>query len=144
MSSSTNIRRQLGPARKRLADRLQGVVDTEEIMDVIQLKDLRTKLATNMSYHKKLTDSLAELDNLDEEETKIVEEELEKCILLDIEAQEQAAVLNDRILTLDDQADGLATENLRKQNDFAFVFLVTSLEHFAKSSLADFGLFFIF
>ena len=117
MLSLINIRRQLGPARKRLTDRLQSAIDSQDSEDVVALRALRAKLETNMVYHKKLMDLLSGLEELEEEESKIVEQEIGQCIMLDIEAQEQAAVINERVLSLVNKTDDLAAENLRKQND---------------------------
>ena len=117
MLSLINIRRQLGPARKRLTDRLQSAIDSQDSEDVVALRALRAKLETNMVYHKKLMDLLSGLEELEEEESKIVEQEIGQCIMLDIEAQEQAAVINERVLSLVNKTDDLVAENLRKQND---------------------------
>ena len=117
MLSLTNIRRQLGPARKRLLDRLQNAVDSQDIEDVNKLREVRAKLETNMIYHKKLLDLLSGLDDLEEKDAAVVEKEIGDCITLDIEAQEYIAVISDRVLSFDNKTDDLAAENLRKQND---------------------------
>ena len=58
--ASVGIRRQLGPARKRLTDRIDEVnkIIAENEEDGM-LKQVRTSLMSNIDYHGKLTTGLS-------------------------------------------------------------------------------------
>ena len=90
---SGNIRKQLGPARKRLSDRMKEV---DVLMDegvLPKLKTIRVKLISNIEYHERLTKELRDLTDLDDEEQTIVDAEIEKATVLDMDAKESCAVL---------------------------------------------------
>ena len=94
---SGNIRKQLGPARKRLSDRMKEV---DVLMDegaLPKLKTIRVKLISNIEYHERLTKELRDLTDLDDEEQTIVDAEIEKATVLDMDAKESCAVLTEYI-----------------------------------------------
>ena len=88
--SSVGIRRQLGPARKRLKDRLEEVAIVLGDADVNRLKQLRTQLIANRDYHEKLTSELSRLLGVvtNPDEITIIEAELLTCTELDMDANE--------------------------------------------------------
>ena len=92
---STNVRRQLGPARKRLTDRMNEMNDALQGHDVDTIKAVRVKLKANMEYHKKLTEQLCALDGLPSDEQKIVEQEIDKCTDTNIDCQELMFAANE-------------------------------------------------
>ena len=86
--SSGNIRRQLGPARKRLKDRMNDMNIAMQENDVGKIKTIRVKLKANMEFHEKLTQQLCGLSGLPEDEQKIVEIEIDSCTELNMDSQE--------------------------------------------------------
>ena len=75
--SSTSTRKQLGPARKRLKDRLKEVTDLIQNGDVVKLKQVRSRFMANMEYHSKLSCDLGTTGAPDEE--VIIEKEFNDC-----------------------------------------------------------------
>ena len=69
-NNATNIRRQLGPARKRLKDRIDETKVALQNNDIVSLKKIRVKLKANVEYHEKLTEHLCNVSAADEEEQK--------------------------------------------------------------------------
>ena len=76
---SGGIRKQLGPVRKRLFDRIGEVNQLIQTSDIIALTNVRPKLTANINSHAKLIDELGKLDftNLSGEESGIINTELE-------------------------------------------------------------------
>ena len=94
---STNVRRQLGPARKRLGDRMDEMNQALEKNDVNNVKVIRVKLKANIEYHEKLTEQLCALSGLPEEEQEIVEAEIDKCTNTNMDCQELMCMANELI-----------------------------------------------
>ena len=95
--SSGSVRRKLGPARKRLKDRINEVGLLLQDEDTARLKQIRSKLVSNKEYHEKLTAELAELVGAadDADEDAIIETELDRCTELELDANEMYTNLND-------------------------------------------------
>ena len=79
---SANIRKQLGPIRKRLHDRINEAQIILEDDDNGRMKDVRIKLAANIESLEKTTDKLNELKDIAEEEQIIINNEFEKSAQL--------------------------------------------------------------
>ena len=105
---SGNIRRQLGPTRKRLEDRIIEASTLIADDDFARLKGIRTKLASNMAYHSKLTAALTELVDVDEAEQVIIDKELEKCTVLEMTANEVYDAVNELVEEAVESRDGSA------------------------------------
>ena len=88
--SSTSTRKQLGPARKRLKDRLKEVTDLIQNGDVVKLKQVRSRFMANMEYHSKLSCDLANLLGTTgaPDEEVIIEKEVNDCTELTMDANE--------------------------------------------------------
>ena len=106
-SQSGPIRKQLGPAAKRLSDRIKEASVLIQNKDVDNLRELRSKLKTNIEYYEKVTNKFYDLVGVSEEEQKIVDGEIEKCTELLMDANEVADLINEMI-------DGSASEDLDK------------------------------
>ena len=61
---SGNVRRQLGPVRKRLTDRIVAATEllTGDECTYEEINTVRSKLASNIIYHKELTDKLGDIE----------------------------------------------------------------------------------
>ena len=95
---STNIRKQLGPVRKRLSDRIIEVTTLiTNNADTEQLENVRTKLVANMSSYETLIGKLNEVEAKTNDETELIENELERCAELKMDADEILHALNEQI-----------------------------------------------
>ena len=94
---SGSIRKQLGPIRKRLCDRISEATKELDDSDVRRLKDIRTKLAANIASHEKIYVKLSELTDVTEEDQIIIDKELEASTELNIDANEIYELLTGRI-----------------------------------------------
>lgn len=72
---STNIRKQLGPVRKSLQDRIKEAFGGSDEKDVSKLHALCNKLFTNIESHEKVYFKFDGLDDLTKEEQEIVYKE---------------------------------------------------------------------
>ena len=106
-SQSGPIRKQLGPAAKRLSDRVKEASSFIQNKDVDNLRDIRSKLKTNIEYYEKVSNKLYDLVGVSEDEQKIVDGEIEKCTELLMDANEIANLINETL-------DGSASEDLDK------------------------------
>ena len=95
---STNIRKQLGPIRRRLRDRIEEVTEgVAKEMDNNTLKNLRAKLNANIVSHHQTFSKFNELTELDDEEQIIVDKEIETSTNLDLDAAEANQLINELI-----------------------------------------------
>ena len=82
------IRKQLGPAKKRLSTRIAETNHALESNDISLLKSLRPKLNGNVVYLNGLIEKLQDVKTTDNEEQKIIDTELEGCAELQMDACE--------------------------------------------------------
>ena len=117
MSQSTNIFKQLGPARKRLTDRLAEINALLEIKDVDKLRNIRVKFITNVEYHSRLLDALSSIvDAVDEEAVKI-QNEIERCTNLDMDAREILAEVDNTLMSIDGKGDEMEKLKLEMEQE---------------------------
>ena len=64
------IRKQLGPARKRLSTRIKEITDAIQSNDVGALKTLRPKLTANLLYLNGVVEKLQGIEITDEDSYK--------------------------------------------------------------------------
>ena len=92
-----NIRRQLGPTRKRLNDRIAEAKDAVAAGDMDKMKIARTKLISNLEYHTKLVGGLSNIVSVSDEEEETINDEMTACTMTEMDVQEMCAVLNEKI-----------------------------------------------
>ena len=92
-----NIRRQLGPTRKRVNDRIAEANVLIEGDDLVKIQNCREKLEAVLKYHEQLTESLCEVTDVADDEQAIINEELNQCTNLNMDALEMMGVLKERI-----------------------------------------------
>ena len=109
------IRKQLGPAKKRLSTRLEETNHAIASMDIASLKTLRPKLNANLVYVNRLVEKLQEVSTTDDEKKKAIAAELEKCFELQMDVCECSNIAGE---LLDNPSD----------NDNKLVALVRSKE----------------
>ena len=110
---STNIRKQLGPAKSRLKERIAEVwvaVDSKD-NDINVLKRLRTKLSSNLDTHIRLSGALADVTTADADEQVIVDDALTTCTELQLDGKEALDAVNE---LLSDLVGGVVQENSNK------------------------------
>ena len=78
--ASGGIRKQLGPCKKRLKDRIDEAALLIQDDNITPMKAVRTKLVSNIAHHAKLISKLEALVdvNITADEREIIEDELEK------------------------------------------------------------------
>ena len=96
-NNATNIRRQLGPARKRVKDRIEETKVALQGNDVSTLKKIRVKLKANMEYHEKLTEHLCNVSAADEDEQKAIEADIDTCTELNMDGHEWLCSIDEMI-----------------------------------------------
>ena len=96
-SPSGPIRKQLGPAKKRLRDRIGETEQAIASRDIVLLKTLRPKLNGNVAYVNGLIEKLHDVKTTDTDEQTIVDNELEKCAELQMDACECIDMVNELI-----------------------------------------------
>ena len=94
---SGNLRKQLGPVRKRLKDRLAEATVIRNENDIENLSDIRSKLSSNMLYHEQLTSKLSEVVTECKAEQDIIDQEIEKCIETNMEVKEMLHLIDEQI-----------------------------------------------
>ena len=108
----------MGPVRKRLSDRINevnSVVDEENFVELKTLKLLRTKLLANMQSHEKMYIKLDALSTTDEDEQGIIDDEHEKSLQLEMNANESLEIINSHILEM--EADGSKMSSSKTKED---------------------------
>ena len=96
-SPSGPIRKQLGPGKKRLTDRIGEANQAIASRDIGLLKTLRPKLNGNVAYVNGLIEKLHDVKTTDTDEQTIVDNELEKCAELQMDACECIDMVNELI-----------------------------------------------
>ena len=95
---SGNIRKQLGPIRKRLRDRIteaNKLVDDEG--DITTLVKIKVKLIANIESHEKTYEKLYACPHIDDGDQKCIDEELEISAELEADANEVLQAVIHRI-----------------------------------------------
>ena len=91
------LRKQLGPAKKRLTTRLTEVKEAIANEDIGGLKNLRPKFNANLTYFNNVVEKLQGITASNEDEEKLIEAELEKCIEIQMDSCEWVDMMNERI-----------------------------------------------
>ena len=108
------IRQQLGPARKRLNDRVQEISLLMQDVDTSRLQPPRAKLVANIEYHSKLIGDLKELTPVDDVEADSIASDIERCTILEMDAREMMVAVNDKINNVLESRDSDVRINIRK------------------------------
>ena len=116
---SGGIRMQLGPARKRLSDRLEESMLVMANEDITKMKETRTKLKANIVSHELLINSLGGVSIATEEEHTIIEKEMGKSMDLNLDANEVLHRMNEHIEEIErgERKDIFDTEMKEKQRE---------------------------
>ena len=131
---SGNIRKQLGPVKKRLEDRIAEVQIMILDEDRTGLRNVPSKLTANIKSHEELTSQLSKLVLGDEDEAKIIEDRLEMCSSLNMDAKEAMQAIDDCLA--EDTHKRLMTRDLSKCDKFKY--LMSCLSGEAKDTLVGF------
>ena len=126
---SGNIRKQLGPVRKRLHDRIAEATLAVQDGDQSKIKSVRSRLLANNASHDGLIKKLEDVTNNDADEQIIIDNELESGATLSMDAVETLQLLDDCIDNTDDKAAVLKStlsdekmqmelENLKLESDY--------------------------
>ena len=108
------IRQQLGPARKRLNDRVQEVSLLIQDEESFKLQPVRAKLVANIEYHSKLIGDLRGLTPVDDIEADGIASDIARCTELDMDAREMMVALNDKINGVLESRDSEVEHSIRK------------------------------
>ena len=106
------IRKQLGPAKKRLSDRLEEVKTLCDNEDVSSLKSVRPKLKANIGYVNTLIEKLHEVKASNDDEQTAIDDELVRCADLLMDACEYLDTANE-LLDNNTREDGKTAATLR-------------------------------
>ena len=77
-NNATDIRHQLGPARKQVKDKIDVTKVALQNND-ITLKKICAKLNANVEYHEKLIEHLCNVSAANDEEQKSIETDIDVC-----------------------------------------------------------------
>ena len=91
------IRKQLGPAKQRLTQRIKEASALIANNDVAQLKGIRSKLKANIVYFNELIEKLRDVQTSSDDEQIIIEDELERCTEIQMDASECMDELNELV-----------------------------------------------
>ena len=97
---SGNIKKLLGPVKKRLSDRVHEAKILIDEGDDTRLEAIRSKVATNLKYHEELTLKLSDVSEVTNEEQALHDATLEQCGSLNMDAMEMIQSLDDRMAKL--------------------------------------------
>ena len=111
--SLTNIRRQLGPVRKRVNDYINEINITLEKDEKHRFFELRTKLVAAIKYHEAILEKLSNYDAANEDEEETLQKELTHCTNLSMDANEAREILDEKI----DEVDKRAAMSFVKQQE---------------------------
>ena len=100
---SGKILKLLGPVRRRLGDRVEEADLFLQENDIMNLRSLRPRLLAIINHLAKSIDDLNSLSGLGEDEQFKVDNEIERCSQLMMDAQEKYAEISERIDELGDQ-----------------------------------------
>ena len=99
---STSIRKQLGPVRKRLTDRIKEANTIIDEKENVNLLGVKTKLIANNHSHEILIEKLSKVEPVTDDERTIIDNEIEKCMELSMDAKEMLQTLSECIKDEDD------------------------------------------
>ena len=114
---SGNIRKQLGPVKKRLNDRIKEANETSHDLDLRRLTDLRNKLFANIESHEKVYFKLDALEDLSAVEQDVIDEEWESSTDLNLDANEVLGSLNHRIIEMMKESETSLSKTSKKEDE---------------------------
>ena len=114
---SGSIRRQLGPARKRLTDRIEEASLLVRSPDGQDLKSVRSRLLANIASHDVLIEKLDEVTDIDDGEKAIIEKDLENGSSLSLDGKEMIQLLDDVINSVEKQKNERDAKGTRGKSD---------------------------
>ena len=91
---SGDIRKQLGPVKKRLRDNIKATETFIFDEDEGQLRKIKSKLIANIKSHADLRTKLCNVKG-PEDEQHVIDETLEECSTLEIDANEMIQLIDD-------------------------------------------------
>ena len=113
---SGNIRKQLGPVKKRLNDRIKEANETSHDLDLWRLTDLRNKLFANIESHEKVYFKLDALEDLSAVEQDVVDKEWESSTDLKLDANKVLGSLNHRIVEMTKESETSLSKTSKKED----------------------------
>ena len=115
--ATTNVRKQLGPVRKRLNDHIEEAHTAINNDDISSLTSIRSKISANMKYYETVLEKLNALTATSDEDDSIMKKEIATCTNLCMDANEMLQTIDDTIAAHKQEADKSLAESGKMQQE---------------------------